>query len=97
MTTDVEMIDSRRVEALAKAYDIAIKLIKDYLEGKDISEERVEVARITVTQWSRVRQTDNARAALNFMMERQLATAKPLLNGRLPAPDSEPEFTSAGR
>lgn len=81
----LEIVDERRVEALGATYDLAIKIVKDYLGGKDIPENQVEVARIMVAQWSKVRQTDNARAALSFMMERHMAASKPLLNVSLPA------------
>jgi hypothetical protein len=73
-----DVVDERRVEALAKAYDLAIRVVTDYLSGKDVPDKRVEVARITIAQWSKVRQTDNARAALNFMVRRHAAGELPI-------------------
>lgn len=72
-----EVKDVRRVNALGTTYDAAIKIVNDYLAGKEVDPGRVEVARIMVAQWSKVRQTDNARAALNFMMQRHAESVKP--------------------
>jgi hypothetical protein len=73
-----EVIDLRRVDAMGAVYDVAMPLIKDYLAGKDVPEARVEVARVMVAQFVKLRQTDNARAALNFMMSRQIGMSRPL-------------------
>lgn len=66
--------DARRVEALGKVYDIAIELIQRKLKGDiNVLESDFDAAVRLVGQWAKVRQTDNARAALNFMMSRHLA------------------------
>ena len=73
-TVMYEAKDMTRVERLGELYDLSVKVLRDYLSGKEVPQTRVEAARITVAQWAKVRQTDNAARALNFAMARELAT-----------------------
>ena len=68
--------DAQRVDELGRAYDDAIELAQKALRGEALPPWQLELARAVIATWAKVRQTDNARAALNFMMSRHLAVDK---------------------